>query len=131
MAIEFIPVSPMGPDNGDFGSDGLAFTLNAIKYGDGYIPVQTGSGGSAVVSSTSVETDRIMGVHLLPTVSKTPTFVVGTKTKLFAGDNAVAYTDYTRAVGGAYATSLTTGYGWQFTNFGSKVIATNFVDDIQ
>jgi hypothetical protein len=58
------------------------------------------------------------------------TIFAGTQTKLQSlTSGALTFTDVTRTSGGAYATG--SDEMWRFAQYGSRVVATNFADDVQ
>lgn len=128
MPIEFVAANALLPDTGTIGNDGLMYNQGVAPLAGVYSPVYPPPHGNALTaSSANAQIDGVYGLHYLPDASFTPRSVVGFVTKLRNNSD----TDLTRLAGGAYATDTLSGFGWQFTNFGTKVLATNFIDDIQ
>lgn len=123
MAIlsETIPVGEWLPDRADFENQGCLVALNCIPDGEDYKPFPSFVGQSDVLASQGY------GGYDHVASDGTITKFIATRTKIYTVSNG-AYTDVTNT-GGDYTTPQ--DGCWFFTQFGNRVIATNYVDKQQ
>lgn len=114
---------PWEPDAAGVDALVLATAKNVWPSKGGYIPIP---GLSAIALSALPA--KCVGACKARTASGGWLIFAGTRTKLYKLVSNV-WTDYTRASGGDYSTAID-DY-WSFTQFGSKLIATNLADDVQ
>lgn len=109
------------PDVGDFNNGGSLLIKNAIPYGEVYKPF------ADLAAVTNALATACKGSFSYRDSDGNVTIFAGTLTKLYKL-SGTSWTDVTRASG-----DYTTGSDgfWDFVNFGTLVIATNYNDDIQ
>jgi hypothetical protein len=110
------------PDKGELNNPGATVAKNVVPVGEDYAPIESLSAVSDALASECL--GLFSGVDKLGN----PFTFAGTATKLYKL-NGTAWTDVTRASGGDYATSA--GNVWRFIQYGDRVLATNYTDDIQ
>lgn len=122
-ATDPIKFGEFTPDQGEFNNKGGSLMIrNSVPYGDIYKPF------ADLASITDALGSKCYGAFSYRDAAGNVTIFAGTATKLYKLVGT-SWTDITRTVGGDYAT--TTDNFWDFCNFGSLVIATNYADDIQ
>lgn len=120
-----VPFGALMPDLADFDNPGALVVQNCIPYGDQYKPFSTLSEISASLGS------KCFGAFAYRDSGGNVTIFAGTATGLYKFD-AGAWVDVTRQTMSAdvpYTTAID-GF-WDFLNYGTLVIATNYNDDIQ
>ncbi len=120
MNSDIIPVGEWLPDQPDHGR-GATIVRNVLPNGDGYIPFPDFAAQSDALASSVLAAYSHIGS------GGTVTTFAATATKIYklAG---TSWEDVTNT-GGDYTTG--DEQGWQFTQFGDRVIATNYADKIQ
>lgn len=124
---KFIPFGELKADQQSFSNDGLMEALNVVPLHGNYMGAQRWA-----TIGTDEPADEALGLHVHFAGGSTWYAYVGSVTALYESTSAGVFTDKTRLVGGAYATSTTSdGNGWQSTSFGNAIVTTNYVDDVQ
>jgi len=118
-----IGVGEFTPDQSAFGSPGATEAKNVIPAAQSYRPLKT-----LTASGSAASTVRIQGGVTLRSTDLTVKSFAGDATKLYGYDGS-AWSDYSRTVGGAYATP-TQGM-WRFAQFGDVCLAVNGSDAVQ
>ena len=125
-----LPLGPWEPDSAGLDMrDPGGGTLMSIASGvwpakAGYVPIP-----ALTEFSSFALPSPCLGAFVAYTSAGGYVLFAGTATKLYKYDTASGWVDYTRAAGGNY--SVAVGDYWQFTQFGSKVIATQISDFAQ
>jgi len=126
-ASDPIPFGEWLPDLGEFNNPGALMVKNCVPRGQIYTPF-----GDALPSTDALG-GICKGAFAYRDASGNVTQFAGTKTGLFKLDGT-SWLDVTRLNGGGPSTLPYTtsddGF-WDFVNFGTLVIATNYNDDIQ
>lgn len=111
------------PDVPPLENPGTAYVLNVIPALESYRPAK----GLTVVSTNALAA-RAQGAIALQDADGDVRFFSGDATALYEL-SALAFADVSRTSGGAYATGVEEW--WEFAQFGTSLVATNFTDDIQ
>ena len=115
-----VPFGEWLPDQAELGNPGSLTVKNVIPAKNSYRPLQTLTAQSNALES------RPLGAYSARDANNNVYFYVGTSSKLYEGINNT-FTDESK--GGGYSTA--SGDSWEFTQYGSKMIATNFTDAVQ
>lgn len=121
MISDILPIGEWLPDQQDFMSGGATIALNVLTNGEGYIPFPSFVGQSDDLLS------QCYGGYSHISANGTVTTFLATRTKIYKL-NGTSWDDVTNT-GGDYVTSEEGS--WQFTQYGDRVIATNYDDKIQ
>lgn len=123
MAIlsETIPVGEWLPDRADLESNGCLVATNVLPDGEDYKPFPS------FVADSDALPAQVLGGYSHVASSGTITNFLATRTKIYTVVSG-SLTDVTNT-GGDYITPQ--DGCWFFTQFGDRVIATNYVDKIQ
>ena len=112
------------PDLPDWGNPGCTVATNVIPAANSYRPFPGSTEVSAAMGA------RVQGAFACTDSDGNTVVFAGTATTLYKFSNADStWEDVTRTSGGAYSTEAD-GF-WSFAKFGTRIIATNFVDDVQ
>lgn len=117
-----IPFGEWLPDMGDFSNPGALTVTNCVVENDRYKPF------SPAVESGNAVDGIVKGSFAYRDATGNSINFCATADKIYQ-QIGTTWTDVSRAAGGAYNTAED-GF-WCFVNFGTKVIATNYLDDIQ
>ncbi len=117
-----VPFGEWLPDMGQYETSGALVAYNCIPYGQKYKPF------SSLSEATDALPSKCKGGFSYIGADGTVSEFAGTATGLYKL-NGTSWDDVSRTSGGAY--SLGEDNFWQFVSFGTLVIATNYVDDIQ
>ncbi len=107
------------PDLADFGNPGSLSALNVIPSQSGYRPFKSLSAQSNAL------TDRCQGAFAARDADANIFFYAGDKTNLYEEVDNV----FTDESGATYATDA--GDAWEFAQYDTKIIATNFANPVQ
>ena len=118
---ETIPIGEWFPDRADLENGGCLIAQNVTTDGEDYKPFPSFAAQSNALDG------KCYGGYSHISSSGTVTTFLATRTKIYKLSGS-ALVDLTNA-GGNYVTPVD-GY-WFFTQFGDRVIATNYVDNIQ
>ena len=110
------------PDQGEFMNPGALVATNCVSEGENYKPFADPAESSDALAS------MCKGGFAYRDAAGNATIFAGTKTKLYKLDGT-SWVDVTRSSGGDY--TMGDDNFWDFVNFGTLVIATNYTDDIQ
>lgn len=116
---DMLPFGEWAPDLGDF-QGSCRRALNVISVGAEYRPIPTPVVGSDVLG------ERVLGAVGFFDPDGTPQLFVGTQTKLYRR-NGTSWEDVSKS--GGYSTA--NDGRWSFAVYGARVIATNYVDNMQ
>jgi hypothetical protein len=114
-----VPFGSWQPDLAEFGNPGSLTALNVIPDKESYRPFQN------LTAISNALTARARGAIGLRDADNNVYFYVGDETKLYEGINNT----FTDQSGTTYATASSDV--WEFVQFGTDVIATNFTDPVQ
>lgn len=118
-----LPFGPWRPDAAGLGTPVCRIARNVLPAVAGFRPLL------GPVPSSGALDGRCFGAANVLLESGANISFAGDATKLYKLGNDGLWDDATRLSGGAYATP--TGEQWRFELFGSKLVATNYVDDVQ
>lgn len=118
----FIPISEWKPDITDYENNGLMICTNVIPDSARYKPFP-----DALVYSTAA-TARVQGAYAYQHIDQNAYIFAGDATKLYRL-NGATLTDISRTSGGAY--NCDTESQWEFINYGTRIIATDYNDVMQ
>jgi hypothetical protein len=127
--MPIIPFPEWAPDQPDFNPPGSAVIRNCTPLtSKSYGPMPT----PQPYSSNGL-TARCQGSYSIKDASDAVYIFAGDKTKLYViPPSAEAFADASRTTGGAYNTlPVISGGAWSMTAFGKRVIASNYIDDMQ
>lgn len=117
------PWGPWEPDAAGIDAQVLAIAKNVWVSKNGYIPIPDLS-----AISSSVLPSKCIGIAFARTSAGGFLTFAGTATDLYRFQSN-AWVSVTRLSGGSYA--VATDDYWSFTQFGSKLLATNIADNLQ
>ncbi len=118
-----IPFGPWRPDSSGINTKSCFVAENCLPTAHGFEPLPS------LASSTSALPEACMGAVTVRLSDGSFVSYAGTATGLYRLDSGTAWVDVSRTSGGAYATPQ--GERWNFAEYGNRLIATNFIDDIQ
>lgn len=121
MPFKVIGYAEWLPDLPDWNNPGATVATNCIPAPNSYRPFP----GSTAVSEAMAE--RVQGAFACTDNDGNTVVFAGTATKLYKFTNADS--TWEDVSGATYATEAD-GF-WSFAKFGTRIIATNFVDDVQ
>lgn len=118
-----IPFGPFRPDAAALGTPVCRIARNCLPAVTGFRPLQ------GPVASSGALGGRCFGAANVLLEDGSNVSFAGDGTKLYKLGNDGLWDDISRLSGGAYATP--TGEQWRFEIWGTKLVATNYVDDVQ
>ncbi|MCP5099923.1 MAG: hypothetical protein GY943_30590 [Chloroflexi bacterium] len=125
LASITIPLAPFAPDQSEYNPQLADSVTNVMPTNDGYGPV-----GDWTAVGTGLPSE-CLGDCTVRLESGSYAYYAATATKLYLyNSGTTSFDDVTRTSGGDYA-GPAAGYKWSMVQFGSYLIATNGVDDVQ
>lgn len=122
--MPILPFSEYRPDISDVNGQHTTSVLNVLPRGDGYGPMPSADVFSGALAA------RCRGLFFGRKTDGSVKIFAGTETKLYVLDNtSLTWTDASKS-GGTYS-ALSSGANWSFTQFNTKIIATQKNDVVQ
>lgn len=118
----FIPIGEFKPDLTDYANDGLMVCKNVIPDSGRYKPFPS------LLSYSTSASNRIQGGIAYQHTDQSIHIFAGDETNLYKVIGSTL-TDISRTSGGDY--NCTEENQWEFLNYGTRIIATDFTDVIQ